>query len=936
MRIMTTLNLVVLSSSPPGSSLTPPKTPPHAKQRASIATRSPVPLSPVHHDKDNTLGAPISGSRAVAIAEGAVRGFATAGSLVKSHHFSLEVDEPTHIPKTHTRQYSIKKDVAQQEVPKKPKKKAAKVAATPSTNGDRPKKPRTRKPKAHEDSSIIVEQPQSLEPIAASHFPNAAFESAIEPLNETAAPAAETKPKKPSKPSKPRAKKKESAVEGGKETKPKRTRTPKEKTASKGEARTAKRTTGTVSAHFADVDTGTYDGPTTVGTLGQATVSDSALGDDNIWDVPKSPKQTRENLPKQRLPDPDVSLDLGEAVIRRRDWTPPQDTESLSFGLADSPRLDSPEAIHSRSNDFTNVLSGFAYSHGEEQPPTAMPQLREETAAMRKRRIELVNIPSGKSDSRNASPKKGKAPKKKARTITDLVTGQYAPKEILSPRTSAASDFFSPQDATTKVPLNDVAGSIVKDAPKPRRKRSTSKSAASHEKTKSSKTTMKTTKPRVLSEKLLSPASAALRLNKQDILFGTSSQLALEESPETLRQLQMAMEQSEQDSVILRDAAMFQMGSPSRQWPRLGHVTGKRGLWRASTRDGDGQLLERQTLCLPEPDRTQDVSLLIDGTCDEPEPFANIDDFTPPRVIAHSTQPAIQDIIADVPLANTDATPPGDLSFDDIDNYVYDEPPQSNQQAASSSFHGINEIVPAIVIPPKAPQRRPSPAESPKRRRGRPPKSASAIPPSTPKQSLSRFIHIEEILDSEDDEALSPTPPRLSRPPDSSPLTLVPSQAPISQPRPLEGTPSISSIPCSQLGWKNIKNSIFARLTAHVRALPPTTDPFMPSWHEKMLLYDPIDLQDFTNYLTAETNIRTWRRATHKQIKAWGNATGSGDDKNKNKSHAAEGEDEDTNAFAIEQNLEVWQVREWCEHNSICCVSKEKTSTFRSVKGGNY
>jgi hypothetical protein len=464
-------------------------------------------------------------------------------------------------------------------------------------------------------------------------------------------------------------------------------------------------------------------------------------------------------------------------------------------------------------------------------------------------------------------------------------------------------------------------------------------------------------------------------MNRQDILFGTSSQLALEESPTMVRQLQQAMKESEQE-VDSHDS--FSLAAPPR-WPRLGKVQGKRGLWAASTRDDEGGMLEHmEDVYIPAPDRTQDIPLLMNGTNDVSHPprdvgdvddvsdaqpdIVDIDDFptaviissdlpTPPHTISQASQPAIMEYHME------------ELGILDIDSFEQ-EPPPSNQNAESQNVYvDIDDF----DFPPST-QMRTSPAlkfkpsvsmstnsnGSPKKRLGRPPKPHSAIPssvaassipslkllpskpkskakgkektPSTPPKPSGRFADIEEILDSEDEalEFQSPTPPRVSN---FSHLPLVSDSLPPSPTKPakkpLPSTfakdstlTSIHCIPTSHLEWPNIKLTIFAKITSHIRSLPPSTNPSQPTWHEKILMYDPIVLEDFTAYLNFHTDIRTYRKATQKQVKAW-NA------EMKKRGEAAMSVEDDGEVLAVERELEAGMVQSWCESLSVCCIWKE-------------
>jgi hypothetical protein len=119
-----------------------------------------------------------------------------------------------------------------------------------------------------------------------------------------------------------------------------------------------------------------------------------------------------------------------------------------------------------------------------------------------------------------------------------------------------------------------------------------------------------------------------------------------------------------------------------------------------------------------------------------------------------------------------------------------------------------------------------------------------------------------------------------------------------------------------ELSWPATKDSIFELITSHVRSIPPTTDPAHPSWHEKMLMYDPIVVEDFTAYLATNTSIRIFRRATKLQIKAWNKkmkATGG-------QVLVEPGHDE--YVLAVKKELESWMVQGWCQEQSVCCISK--------------
>jgi len=508
------------------------------------------------------------------------------------------------------------------------------------------------------------------------------------------------------------------------------------------------------------------------------------------------------------------------------------------------------------------------------------------------------------------------------------------------------------------VPLNDANNPTnIKASKKPaRRGRSTSRSASEKEgakgKPKLKKSSTKAAaKPTLIAEKLLSPASALLRLNAQSVLFGTSSQLALDESPTLVRQTQQAMLESEADADFQQT-----LGADVPVWPRLQNVRGKRSLWAASARDEDGATLERQAVYLPEPDRTQDFPLLIDGSMDE-APFAS-DISAPPSkpgpapILISSDLPTPPPTISEqvTELQGTDEV--DDTLFTELDNFP-EEPPPSNQCVRSGLLD--DDFAASAQLSPHSPQlHRPIAAPtliawgSPKKKRGRPPKLQSAIPqrvtasapipkkpsvkdkpslnafPRTPKKSQDRFGEIEEILDSEDDTALSPTPPRFRKFDDSPALQLTSKPPP---PIAKDALVPIFRVPETHLQFAKVKSTLFTHITSLVRSLPPTTNPSKPSWHEKILMYDAIVLEDFTTFLNTHPTIRTYKKATQKQIKAW------------NKDLKTKGEEKmvieegDGMTMATEKEVEMWMVRVWCEEKSVCCVAREGKGSGGARKG---
>jgi hypothetical protein len=173
-------------------------------------------------------------------------------------------------------------------------------------------------------------------------------------------------------------------------------------------------------------------------------------------------------------------------------------------------------------------------------------------------------------------------------------------------------------------------------------------------------------------------------------------------------------------------------------------------------------------------------------------------------------------------------------------------------------------------------------AASPKRPRGRPKKDSTSSSPAKPRTktasvaaALSRARKaqkkaeaIDEISDS--DTAQTPSPPRRH-----------PSQIG-TPPLPLQLSSS-ASIDTRELSPTSSQVRLFKYITTAVKSAPPSTDSTNPSWYEKILLYDPIILEDLT----------VWLNTGALEKAGW------------------DGE------------VDPKEVKKWCESNSICCLWKE-------------
>jgi hypothetical protein len=419
-------------------------------------------------------------------------------------------------------------------------------------------------------------------------------------------------------------------------------------------------------------------------------------------------------------------------------------------------------------------------------------------------------------------------------------------------------------------------------------------------------------------EILLSPRAASAQLDHQDILFGTSSQLVREDSPTMIRHIQQALD----NSIILEEQS-----TTSETSSRFGHYNkARRSLWAAANRDLEDTLLDESTasatatstmtsisgselkagpkiVANPETE-FPDIDEIVNGTADRSDtvvaipascnpPIEEVSKIHTPR---RQTEPIL---LSSSPRSINEPSP-----FFSSTRPRFLSRPHSPTQVSSvtktssaSSLHTKSK--------PSAKKTQPTDSETlkPKRPRGRPRKISadSAVSPKKTtksrgkkaieaeedsaskrapkagtstakaqakgKASQTEWLDIDEIQDSEPE--ITPSPPRRVQVVEESALEF-------------SGKPDDTS-------WVSIRETLFANISEVIKCTQDSSNLKNPSWYEKILLYDPIDVDQLTTWLNMKML---------DQSRAWSN----GDIK----------------------ELQPWMVQKWCEDNSICCQSKPR------------
>ncbi|KAG4411330.1 hypothetical protein IFR04_015539 [Cadophora malorum] len=657
--------------------------------------------------------------------------------------------------------------------------------------------------------------------------------------------------------------------------------------------------------------------------------------------------------PKAILDPFQDSLDIGlvEAVRRRTTWTPPPQlaneavTTPSDVGLLDGSLSAGSLFSGEKSKGFADLLGNYGFTMPESK--IVKPTLAVEGARKRKL-IELVKT----SVATAAAKSPVKAPKKKPRTLTDLATSAYAEEEEAPPADLAPLlQYFSLHTAgqTTsdgfKIPSKPRSRSPVKGGKKA--KKGTAQAPI-----------------------LLSPESAMKQVGRQDFVFGTSSQLAREDSPTLLRDLHEAMQASNEADDDTFAEQLTESISQTLSGRGMSTTSAKRNLWSAASRDIAGDLqsvemvdlidtpvntrtLEPQSMLDPPVsmlDETddglwQDVEKLSQSLTQKPQPPNALSQSAPPEVegektsprpakrpaldhspldssLPPSTQPPKSSQIA--PKAAKKSRKTKDLVKPDFSSYTTAQlakeiasyrfkPIKSRDQmilllekcwegknrAALAALGTNTALLPRAETSKTAVLTQSQTEATPKRPRGRPRKDSAIPSPAKPeaktarKKSLDTVEYLEMDSDTplsqlrtltksqkkskepaedifDPDPALTPSPPRrVGTSKKTKPLTLK-----------ISSSLSDASL---ELSATSSQRLLFKHISSAVINASPAKDASNPSWHEKILMYDPIILEDLT----------VWLNTGALEKAGW------------------DGE------------VDPKEVKKWCESKSICCLWKE-------------
>ncbi|KAI0998272.1 hypothetical protein K3495_g9924 [Podosphaera aphanis] len=590
------------------------------------------------------------------------------------------------------------------------------------------------------------------------------------------------------------------------------------------------------------------------------------------------------NLSASSLADtPNFSLErmpLGKVIIESN---PDEGIHSRS-----SP--DHPSNLEEEGNQgFSNLFGRFGYK----KTAVSIEDDKTQGGIKKGKLIELMN---SNATTKTKLPKKDNTGRKRAKTITNQAISVFCVDD--KPIPAPLSDYFPLQ--TVK---RNSASRLLKSEKKGLKgsKSSSKPSSKSLDTNNNSRTT------------LLSPSSALKQVDQQDFIFGTSSQLAKEDSPTLLREIHDAM----QISNCLDDPF-----ASSPIVPSFKSTTTNRNLWTAASRDVSGSLLDVETIDLLGSQTDRDVIISSPISAHESWHDISSSPLAQQKIITHnnietigkasdplplnSASPLKKDMVpikaaskkrakSQAPtLKAAEKTP----NFDSFTNAqlakeiaVYHFKPvkkreqmitllqqcwEGKQRMKSGTTDKqdtlTNDIITSSEIDEsseKSPKTKDKRLKSTKGKKSSETNDKVSISQTRKRKKSTKLT--DDLADFSDYDTQI-TPPRsrkISKSWSSTPSPCLPD--------------SESEDSSQDLSPASNSRILYTHITQAIKASASSKDSSKPSWHEKILLYDPIVLEDLTAWL----NMGALQKAN------W------------------------------DREVELKDVKKWCESKSICCLSRE-------------
>ena len=608
-------------------------------------------------------------------------------------------------------------------------------------------------------------------------------------------------------------------------------------------------------------------------------------------------------------------LHLEEAMTRRRGWTPPPDVEVPALGSKGNENIS--QAANTSFRDISSFLSDFGYDTDIKAKPIAT--VWADGTTSKRRKVELLQ-PSNPPAPGSVKPTRAKSPKNKAPTITGKSTAPFMPeqsaqstglKQYFSLLTPDSSDHLNREQTNAEVRLKKKDNRLTKKVVQHRKSSDKMKKRGVREQ-----------------QPLLLPEKAVASANNQTLVFGTSSQLVRDDSPTLIRDIQRAIAESE-----TFDEQTVGEKHHNRRVP-----VGSKDLWKAAARDlHDGLQEAEATICdnsrINTAHSSSDISQMQlallptdDGSLERPHIVDNAimfnDDALPKSLADASVKTRRSSVSAtkrsrkkpefNHQMPNYNGFTQADLRKE-VAKYGF-KPIRKREEMIAllrRCWESRHRVVLRAPNPMETLQGESSKAESTER------DASMNIKENRYKQDEKKQVAHISRLDAIETQASDINPPRKPRGrprkeavSDGDPRTIdisIPDTddalkqdlSSCRSPHPLEKTVTAalqSDLLVSETASKPLSQTdpdeLFRRITMAVKAGPPANDPDNLSFFEKILIYQPIVIEDLTTWL---------------------NTKGLG-------------------AVGVDEEVGSGLVKAWCEGRSICCLWKENLRGGRRAR----
>lgn len=467
--------------------------------------------------------------------------------------------------------------------------------------------------------------------------------------------------------------------------------------------------------------------------------------------------------------------------------------------------------------------------------------------------------------------------------------------------------------------------------------------------------------------KLLDPELAKTRMEIQDFMFGTSSQLTKEEDPVLLRELQNAIKESEDASVIQVGDEGYASGAAV---DTASGIPGTKQLWSAWTRNDDESTFQpSQQVRISTIDSPAEISLTgaLKNQAHDADTYGDIDNVVTPATVkrlrfASSTRSKGKPGLAcQAYVTALSPSPPQRPVFETLPANVQMSPrrlahlkasktekPRSKKRSAVAAKSSSKRATPPSNITTEA-----AGGHSPKRWRGRPKKAEGSPATSSKRINASKrpvrteqdrhvddndFQAISEIEDSEPEPPSSP-PRKLKNKatdPPANPAAAQTASGNPEHPTTFDRERLPSNYNEQEHIYQHARAFLFPKIDLAIKSAPRSQDLARPSWCEKILLYDPIVLEDLTEWLNSgalkDAGWYGFRHACDGDDGEWNapdqcvaidEAEASGARKKKRKTKNQEMIEQREKQRELERDcvqVRPKLVQKWCEERSVCCL----------------